>query len=106
MVSTVFISLPTGPPSLVSGPPVPSSGGHEGPGITGVVLLESAVVLMDDVVALMDGVVAPIDGVLAPVEGVVALVDGVDAGNAISEDCVHTDCLYVCVCASVSVLCV
>ena len=47
---------------------------------------------MDDVVALMDGVVAPVEGVVA--------------GNAISEDCVHSDCLYVCVCAIVSVLCV
>ena len=141
MVSTVFISLPTGLPSLVSEPSALSSGGHEGPGITDVVLLEVVDALVDDVVALVDDavalaegvlalaeggvalaeggvalaevgvalaedVLALVDGVVAPVEGVVALVDGVNASNTISKDCVHTDCLYVCVCVSVLVVCV
>ena len=97
-----------------------SSVGHEGPGITDVVLLEGVDALVDDVVALAEGVVALAEGVVALAEGgvalaeggvalaegVVALVDGVNAGNAISKDCVHTDCLYVCVCVSVLVLCV
>ena len=141
MVSTVFISLPTGPPTLVLEPSAVSSGGHEGPGITDVVLLEVVNALVDDVVALVDDavalaegvlalaeggvaladggvalaevgvalaedVLALVDGVVAPVEGVVALVDGVNASNTISKDCVHTDCLYVCVCVSVLVVCV
>ena len=90
-----------------------SSVGHEGPGITDVVLLEGVDALVDDVVALAEGGVALAEGVVALAEGgvalaegVVALVDGVNAGNAISKDCVHTDCLYVCVCVSVLVLCV
>ena len=83
-----------------------SSVGHEGPGITDVVLLEGVDALVDDVVALAEGGVALAEGGVALAEGVVALVDGVNAGDAISKDCVHTDCLYVCVCVSVSVLCV
>ena len=90
-----------------------SSVGHEGPGITVVVLLEGVDALVDDVVALAEGGVALAEGVVALAEGgvalaegVVALVDGVNAGNAISKDCVHADCLYVCVCVSVLVLCV
>ena len=83
-----------------------SSVGHEGPGITDVVLLEGVDALVDDVVALADGVVALAEGGVSLAEGVAALVDWVNAGNAISKDCVHTDCLYVCVYVSVLVLCV
>ncbi len=99
MVSTVFISLPTGPPSLVSEPPVLPSRSQEGPGIGSFVLLEG-------VAALVDDVVNPVEGVVALVEGVIVLVDGVNAGNAISKDCLYTDCLYVCVYVIVLVLCV
>ena len=76
MVSTVFISLPTGPPTLVLEPSAVSSGGHEGPGITDVVLLEVVDALVDDVVALVDDAVALAEGVLALAEGGVALAEG------------------------------